>query len=183
METKSESIVTHLQPLVGLKLTIARRSADMRIFHFGPIRKISGGTIGDYALHVQCPWRIEGPQGIVTGRSDLWEPPVIIPGVQWDPIEHYDRGNLQDVLIRKWLGGYDPETHSPINQTDQFFVEGVQADNCGGAVITLSGGYRLVLFPTGAAQSEDWRLFRPTVDSSGSTPYFIVTGGKIEAEE
>jgi hypothetical protein len=75
MSTTAEKILSHLQPLIGLQLTIARRGADMRGFHFGPIRVVEGGTVGDYALHVQCPWRIEGSQGIVTGRSDLWEPP------------------------------------------------------------------------------------------------------------
>ena len=70
-----EQVLTHLRLLVGLKLSVARRAADLRNFQFGPMRAVEGGTLGEWALHVQCPWRIEGPDGnIVTGRSDLWEP-------------------------------------------------------------------------------------------------------------
>jgi hypothetical protein len=61
--------------LVGLRLSIIRRAADMLGLHFGAIRiHPSGtGTVADYALHVQCPWRLDGPNGTVTGRDDLWE--------------------------------------------------------------------------------------------------------------
>ncbi len=42
--------------------------------HFGEIRPHHSGegTVGDYVLHVQCAWRLDGPQGTVTGRDDLW---------------------------------------------------------------------------------------------------------------
>ncbi len=55
----------------------------MRVLHFGRIRKIEKGTVSEYALHIQCPWRIEGPEGIVTGRSDLWEPAEDSPDIDW----------------------------------------------------------------------------------------------------
>jgi hypothetical protein len=49
--------------LIGLRLSIVRRAADMLVLHFGNIRAHSSGkgTVGDYALHVQCPWRLDGP--------------------------------------------------------------------------------------------------------------------------
>lgn len=43
----------------------------MLMLHFGDVREVDGRTIGTFALHVQCPWRLEGPSGIVTGYSDL----------------------------------------------------------------------------------------------------------------
>ena len=61
--------------LLGLRLSIVRRAADMLVLHFGDIRTHSSGTgtIGAYALHVQCPWRFDGPMETVTGRDDLWK--------------------------------------------------------------------------------------------------------------
>jgi hypothetical protein len=58
-------------PLIGLRLSIVRRAADMLVAHFGDIRPHSSGegTVGDYAFHVQCPWRFDGPVDTVTGRD------------------------------------------------------------------------------------------------------------------
>ncbi len=82
--------------LVGLRLSIIRRAADMLVLHFGTIRpRPSGeGTVADYALHVQCPWRLDSPKGTVTGRDDLWE--YAGPGER-PPNWSYDDGlSLQD---------------------------------------------------------------------------------------
>lgn len=72
--TTEERVQQELQKLVGLELTATARAADMRGFHFGELRRYRGRTVGGFALHVQCAWRIEGPDGVVTGRSGLWEP-------------------------------------------------------------------------------------------------------------
>jgi hypothetical protein len=47
----------------------------MLVLHFGTVRPpVSGkGTVGEYALHIQCAWRFEGPEGLITGRDDLWD--------------------------------------------------------------------------------------------------------------
>jgi hypothetical protein len=147
----------------------------MRGFHFGQVRKIEKGTVGEYALHIQCPWRIEGPQGIVTGRSDLWKPAEDSPEVDWETWDYEENENLQDKLIAEWLQAYDPQTRSFVNETDRLVVETVQGDAYGGATIALSGGFRLILFPAGT-EGEDWRVFHPKSDE----PHFVITGGRIE---
>ncbi len=170
----ADEIVVHLKPLIGLKLSIARRAADLRSFHFGQIRSIEGGTVGEFALHIQCPWRLQDPHGIVTGRSDLWEPSEDNKEVDLDSWD-YDRDeNLQDKLIGALLGSYDPQTRSFVNDTERLVVQEVYADSYGGVEIVLSGGYRLVLFPAGT-RGEDWRIFRPEADE----PHFVIAGGKI----
>jgi hypothetical protein len=171
MKPVTDAVVERLTPLVGLRLVIARRAADLRNFQFGQVRAVERGTVGDYGLHIQCPWRLEGPDGILTGHSDLWELAEASEGVDWGE-------NLQDRQLGTLLGGYDPATRSFVNQTEHLVVEGVQADNCGGATIQLSGGYRLVLFPAGA-RGEDWRLFRPGTDE----PHFVIAGGRVEETE
>src|SRR5687768_8413097 len=98
MSAADEQVLTHLLPLVGLKLCIARRAADLRNFQFGQVPAVEGGTVGEWALHVQCPWRIEGPDGrVVTGRSDLWQPvSENRAGFNWDTWDYEKDGNLQD---------------------------------------------------------------------------------------
>ena len=177
MTTIAEQIASKLRPLIGLKLSIARLAADMRGFHFGEIRRVPGGTVGDYALHIQCPWRLEDENGIITGRSDLWEPAEITPDIDWDTWRYDKNENLQDKLIAALLGGYDPETRSFVNNGDLLVVEGIHTDNYGGVTISLSGGYRLVIFPAGS-QSEDWRLLGPDNESH----HFVISGGKIESD-
>src|ERR1044072_4328801 len=69
-----QQVLTSLSQIIGLPLTAARRAADMGTLQFGALRAVERGSVGDFALHVQCSWRIEGPDGIVTGRMDLWKP-------------------------------------------------------------------------------------------------------------
>jgi hypothetical protein len=177
MTTIANEITARLQPLIGLKLSIARRAADMRVLHFGRIRAVKDGTTGDYALHIQCPWRLEGPQGIVTGRSDLWEPAEDSPDIDWDTWDYDENENLQDRQIGALLAGYDQQTRSFVNETDRLVVEAFGGDAYGGATIMLSGGFRLVLFPAGSC-GENWRFFRPRTDE----PHFVVAGGRIEMD-
>lgn len=63
-----------LQKLAGLGPAATRRAADTRVFHFGGFTVSGDGSWGEYALHVPCAWRIDGPDGVLTGRADLWEP-------------------------------------------------------------------------------------------------------------
>ncbi len=82
LETEFHQALTQL---VGLPLAAIRRAADMLVLHFGTMRVASKadipslknktpGSIGDIAIHIQCPWRIESKKEILTGRSDLWKP-------------------------------------------------------------------------------------------------------------
>jgi hypothetical protein len=175
MNTIADQIASQLQPLVGLKLSIARRGADMRSFHFGPIKRVKNGTVGDYALHIQCPWRLEGQNGIVTGRSDLWEPAETTSDVDWDNWNYEKDGNLQDNRLGSVLGGYDPDTRSLMNNSNLLVVENIYTDNYAGVTLILSGGYRLVIFPAGS-RGEDWRLLGP----ANKGHHFVISGGKIE---
>lgn len=64
-----------LAPLVGLPLWKSTRAADLRAFHFGGKRTQTNragqeSEVGDFALHVQCAWRIRGPRGIVVASCD-----------------------------------------------------------------------------------------------------------------
>lgn len=67
---------TAWRALVGLRLFESNRAADMQSFSFGAEREVpvqfgrQKGTlrkVGEYALHVQCPWVVsDGPRTIAT---------------------------------------------------------------------------------------------------------------------
>jgi hypothetical protein len=165
-----------LQPLVGLKLSIARRAASMRVFHFGAIKPHhrGKGTVGAYALHLQCPWRLVGRDGIITGSSDRNEPPA--NGAEIDRNDART-GTLQDVRLAALFGGYDLETRSHINATGGLVVTAVTADHFGSVDVSLTGDVRLQLFPDGSL-GEDWRFF----DASGEKPHFVAEAGRFECK-
>ena len=146
----------------------------MRGFHFGEVRSIERGTAGEYTLHISCPWRIENQDGIFTGGADLFKPDTVareLKRANWI----YEDGNLQDERLAFLLKGYDPQTCSHVNVTDNFVVEGVEADAFGGLTLQLTGGYRLVLLPTNST-GESWRFFSYYTEGS----HFVVGGGKAE---
>ena len=178
----------HLNLLIGLPLCIARRAGDMLVLHFGTIRDVitirkrdgkeRKGTVGDFALHVQCAWRIEDANRIVTAISDLYYSAETGEHFNYLPngeIENENKENLRDKKIGDLLQGYDPETRSYTNATKLLVVEAVDADKFGGAAISLSGGYRFVIFPA-SSNGEYWRLFQPATNEK----HFVVKGSKSE---
>src|SRR5271165_3466355 len=125
-----QQVIAALSQIIGLPLTAARRAADMRTFQFGTLRPVDRGSVGDFALHVQCPWRVEGPYGIVTGRWDLRVP--LDDNAPLDEKWHYDESpNLQDARLEQWLAMHKVP----------LVVKGVDADDYCGAVIRLDQGF------------------------------------------
>lgn len=164
MNEVGEQAQMRLELLKGLPLSESYRAADMRMFHFGTMRPVKRGAVGEYALHVQCPWRIETADGILTGRHDLFSPAEETEDFDWESWDWDGNETLQDRLIGAFI-------REGIRK-----VEDVSADAYGGARIGLSGGYVLVLFPADS-QGEDWRLFRPQEGGA----HFVVSGGRVEA--
>ena len=63
--------------LIGKAMWTCRRASDMAMFHVGSrrhVRTFKGepAEIGEYALHVQCPWRIVRNDSIVVASGDLY---------------------------------------------------------------------------------------------------------------
>jgi hypothetical protein len=162
-----QQVIAALSQIIGLPLTAVRRAADMRTFQFGTLRPVDRGSVGDFALHVQCPWRVEGPDGIVTGRLDLWE--SVEDDAPFDESWDYEKSpNLQDARLEQWM----------TRNESSLVVKSVDADEFGGAAINLGQVFVLRLFPAGT-RGEAWRLFRPKTD----TPHLVITGGMIEPDD
>lgn len=151
-----------LDILIGLRLSIIRRAADMLVLHFGDVRPHSSGvgTVGAYALHVQCPWRLDGPTKTVTGSSDLW----IYAGTGERPENwSYDDGlSLQDKKFAD-LFARDEETRSWINDSDRLVVAATQQTKLGEVKLDFVNQFAISIFPTSAV-SEAWRFFAPDSD-------------------
>ena len=70
-----DRITEALSALIGLPLWRAHRALNMEVFAFGERqfsrnRKGKQVEVGEYSLHIQCPWRIVGPNGMVVGSED-----------------------------------------------------------------------------------------------------------------
>jgi hypothetical protein len=157
MSSTKNEIIKHLDQLKGLPLSISRRAADMLMLHFGTIQEVEnrslrakrknlGNAVGVFALHIQCPWRLENSDGIITGRGDLYfsaETSEYFVNELDDDFFYEFGKNLQDRRMGELLQGVEANTGSYINVTDYLVVEKTAADNFGEATIYLSGGYRL----------------------------------------
>ena len=152
--------------LVGLRLSIVRRAADMLVLHFGTIRPHPSGegTVADYALHVQCPWRMDSPKGTVTGRDDLWE--YAGPGERPPNWSYEDGLSLQDKKFGE-LFVRDESTRSWVNESDGYGVATAQQTKRGDVTLSLINGYEILIFPAGSS-GEAWRLF-----ASGSGRHLV----------
>src|SRR6266436_2857546 len=161
MEDMQTRILEALQPLTGLSLSIARNAGNMKNFQFGRIQPHPSGkgTVGEYALHIQCPWRMIQAGKILTGSCDYYE-------------QHADgadentggpTGNLQQRKLFSLLRGYDPKTRSLVNDAGGLVVESIRSDTYGGLEIEFSGSVSLQIFPDGS-ETEAWRFFRLGTD-------------------
>jgi hypothetical protein len=169
-----DEVRLNLQQLIGLKLSRMALAADMRTLQFGNTEaRMRGGVVGQYALHVQCPWRLESDTGVITGSGDLYEP--YEKGERQDESFDWEKGDsLQEGVLRELLKGYDENSKQIVNTTNLLTVEAVQADSSGGFCLSLSGGYRFLVFPN-STRHEAWRLFRPSKDGDESNEkHFVV---------
>jgi hypothetical protein len=130
-----------------------------------PIDRDPERVTGEYALHVQCPWRISGRTAIVVGAGDMYrcaDPNV--PEWAFDP--GHPGNAVADVRLRQWIAAF---AHRPLA------VLGVDADRSGGFVLRLSEGFAVEVFPDSSEagdEAEYWRLLKPGDD----TPHFVMRG-------
>jgi hypothetical protein len=147
-----------LTPLVGLPFRCIGRATNLLWLHFGELHEVSerrGGTkiVGDWAVHIQCPWRICRHGRILTGYNDYYYAPDGEPVEDWDVV-----GKTRFDLAASTL-------------CDEFakippVVTSVQVDDVGGFFVHFGGDYRLDVFPDESDEtSEHWRIFQPSVGS------------------
>ena len=164
-----EATKSKLDKLVGLNLRYAGRASNLFWLGFGEkilvTRREKKEEVAEYALHIQCSWRIAKGYKIVVGSRDFYSPRTGLENEN----EHFEwdiQGNNR----------FDERIESLIKDiNEQMIVERVESDEVGGLKIFLSQGYLLEVFPNTSEDdeySEFWRLFNRKEDS----PHFVVTG-------
>jgi hypothetical protein len=156
-----------LTELIGKALWACRRAADMATFQFGrrnPVQTFDGRSseVGDYSLHVQCPWRMVKGESVFVGSQDLYFPASydasesIPEGFQWDTDP-----NRRDSLLKAFFEG----------GTKEFVVSRVDAGKGGAARIEFAEGITLEVFPADSLAHEHWRLI-----AHEGGPQIVMTG-------
>ena len=145
-----------------------RRAADMAMFHFGERKQVRsfGGDlaeVGEYALHVQCPWHIVQTGATVVGSWDLHYP-ADRSGMETVPENfNWDRdANLRDHLLRALFE----------NGAREFVVQGVNLRLAGACSIEFKDAMYLELFPDDSSRDEHWRL----ISTEENGPELVVVG-------
>ncbi|WP_078554404.1 hypothetical protein [Bacillus alkalicellulosilyticus] len=169
-----EEIKAQLGKLVGLKFQYAGRASNLFWLGFGDIVQIirRGRTeeTAEYALHIQCSWRIILGNKIVVASRDFYS-----PNSQWDgKNDNFDwdiQGNNR----------FDERIKIFTENNGQMKVLHIDSDEVGGFSITLTRGYKLEVFPDSSEddeQSEHWRFF----NRKDNSPHFVVTGRGLEKD-
>jgi len=168
IDTKTE-ITKRLSVLAGLEVSGVSRAADMLTLQFGPLaprvsRRGVTKLLGAWALHIQCPWRIESAGTIYAGKSDLSE-------------QGNESTETAKLMYDKVTALFDGASKAAgATSPGGVVVLAVRADEFGGVWITLSEGFRLVIFPDGT-KSEAWRFF----SSESNEKHLVVEGGVVDA--
>jgi hypothetical protein len=177
--TLQDRINEALSPLIGLQLWRARRVMNMEMFEFGARytrlnRKGEEIDVGDFALHIQCPWRIVGPDGIVVGSEDRHFPED--ESSNWQEFDE-DGPTLCEARMTSWIAEHGA---SPL------VVQRVEADSIGSFRLFLHRGFVLESLPANSLRgeySERWRLIHTPQGApsfSEGTDHFVVTGYGVE---
>jgi hypothetical protein len=168
--TVADEIEQALSVLVGLPLWALGRAVDLVWFEFGGRRTVKTwkGTkkeVGDYALHVQCAWRIKLNDRIVIGRGDIFCEPEesdepVPADFDWQKSNRFDR--IAAELLQ--------------NESRQLMVRRVDAGDAGGVTVLLDDGYKLEIFPQDSGIGEYWRFFKPATEE----PHLVFSGKGLE---
>jgi hypothetical protein len=165
-----------LHNAIGLPIWSIGRGADLEWFAIGVERKEvhleKGGSkvVSEFALHVQCAWRIVGPEGIIVASRDRYYPAGVDP---YKDLEEFDwdipGANRCDERVARLL---------ELRQDRPLTILSVKSDNVGSVYFTLADEFSLEIFPDSSVLSEYWRFFRPNSDEL----HFVVGSKGIERE-
>jgi hypothetical protein len=160
-----------LHCLIGLPLWGHGRTVSLVTFQLGGRRsrvdrRGEACEVGEYALHTESPWRLRGPDGIVTGSGDRFWP----AGVSLDDRAGWDWDGSGLARCDELLDAYFAAGSAAPSR-----VEAVEVDGAGGFRLRLSDGCMLEVFPDDSRGGEDWRLLSPGTEEA----HFVVAGGRV----
>jgi hypothetical protein len=175
MNDKDDRAQTLAGNLVGLPAWDAGRTANLVWFQFGAQRVVTmhfrneQKVVGEWALHVQCAWRITGRFGIEVASHDMYYPASGETAIDSGEFE-WDRPgrNACDEKLAKLFGS---------RETGPFVVTSAQVGAAGALRIRLDDEYTIDVFPNSSLAIEQWRLFQPYSDTADA----VFTGQGLES--
>lgn len=149
--SKMTKAAEYINLLIGEPLSGIGRAANMLWMGFGKDVKTTNlkgqeRTVSEYALHIQCAWRIIYRKRIFTGNGDFYQLTVENDTGDWDT----KGGNLFDLKA--------VEINSLLEKKS-FTVEKIIVRDIGDLKIYFSNGLRLEVFPNDSLHEEYWRFF------------------------
>jgi hypothetical protein len=175
MDELQSAIKGALLVLVGKPFWGSARALDMQMFAFGnrilsENRRSEPVEKGEYALHVQCDWRMVRSGKILVGSRDIFfeaiesVPPLSSVQSQTDWTRRDER--LRDFFDQP--------------RANQVSVDWVEADILGGVRLGMNDKTVLEVFPNHSeiveGHSEYWRFLQPGTD----VPHVVVSGYGVE---
>lgn len=150
-----------MKKLIGVQGISFGRVAAMAWINFG-------ADDSEYALHLQCSFRIRDKDEILVTNTDMFEPSESAlkkPMFDYDTFEWDEQGeNRYD----EWVKKLNPAYLRSLKVTD------AKVNVCGDVTILLEQEIVIDVF-VNATVEECWRLFK-----IGSDQHFVMTGDGIE---
>lgn len=168
----ADQIATTLEVLRGIPLLDASRAANMQMFGFGACRTVRSPLgrdkeVAEYALHIQCCWRVRIHDRIWVASRDLNYPKGdwsrVDENFDWDQPGANRCDERMEVFIRE---------HCLILTKD------ILVDEVGGFRLTFERGCSLEVFPDDSLETEHWRLFKP----GDAMPHAVLVGNQFETD-
>ena len=133
-----------LQEIVGLQVFKSWHVFATRMFYFADPRCKDQPENGGYRLALECPWRVEQYDRILVGSDDYGERATDNSDPDWNPSD-MQRGHLQDQKLVEIMG--EDRNGAIYNTQSELEVETAAIDSLGGFQLSMSGGYRISVFP------------------------------------
>ena len=137
-----------------------------------PTKRSPQRVVGDFALHLQCPWRVSASDAVVVASGDMFHPAADRDEREFDPGRPGDA--VADTELRRWI---DAHANAPLE------VMSVDVDCVGGFALELARSNVVEVFPDVSAAVrpgvELWRLLRPGRDLA----HVVLLSSGIEASE
>lgn len=143
-----EETSKYMAPLIGKRIVKIGRAADMLWMHFGVLKSYidyKGREIekGQFAIHVQCPWRILYESDVILGKADM---------------ELYGEIEAASAHAVTGLSQFDELKDNVLEEYLSAPVELISISQTGTLVIQLTNGCTFETFPDSVCHQEFWRF-------------------------
>lgn len=153
--TPHQKIINELK---GLSLHPVVAAADMLCIHFGTLKSVLGKNgeqkeVGQWAIHLQCPWRFIQRNRVILASSDFY-----YDAVSGEPLDsNSDRPSVfqrNKEKLNVWVA------------TTKVAVSSVTCGKAGAFDLRFGRDLELMVMPSQSEEimEEAWRLFQPGSD-------------------